>query len=443
MVTRPRFEDRSADWIGVGEALTRILAGRGPLSPHPLPLARALGHTLAADALARTRLPARDNSAMDGYAVRSADLVGATEAAPVELEVVGRVLAGSTGLPRVGAGQACRIMTGAPLPPGADGVTRVEYTDREEGRAGWVRIFTADDAGCHIRPAGEDMDVGDRTVLRGTRLDAGWIAILGAAGHDPVSVHRAPRVLILTTGDELRPTDDQADVVAGGAVADTNGPMLAAAVRDAGGVPLLAGPARDDAADLRRHLEGAREADLVVTVGGASMGEADLLKRVLADDGFQLDFWRVRMRPGSPVGFGTLPRPGGGAPVPLLSLPGNPASAFVTFHLFGHPLVRRLAGDLHPERRALRCRAGERLSSRVDLCHAHRVRFSPPPDGETLPVVHLSGRTGSGLVHSLGAADGLAIVPEGVAAIEAGDQVEVVVLRPPPPGVVPTFIRPS
>lgn len=441
MAPRPHFERREADWLGVAEALDRILDGHAPLPPRTRPLTEALGSTLAVDVHARARLPPHDNSAMDGYAVRSVDLVGASDERPVELEVVGRILAGSAERPPVGPGQACRIMTGAPLPPGADGVTRVEYTDRERGRPGWVRVHTDRDAGSHIRPGGQDMEVGARVAPSGTRIDAGWTAILAAAGHDPVEVRRAPRVVILTTGDELRGPAGFDDVIAGRAIPDSNGPMLAAAVREAGGIPVPVGPARDDAADLRRCLEGAGEADLLLTVGGASMGEGDLLKRVLEDDGLHVDFWRVRMRPGSPVAYGTLPRPGGGARLPLLSLPGNPASAFVTFHLFARPLLRLLAGEPDPWPRALHCRAGDRLTSVGSLCHFHRVRLEAATGSDPCPTACLSGHTGSGLVHSLGPADGLAIVPEGVEAIEVGAAVEVIPLRHGPGGHSPTFLR--
>ncbi|WP_405284379.1 gephyrin-like molybdotransferase Glp [Gaopeijia maritima] len=439
MTDRPEFEQRDADWLGVHEALECILGRHAPLPAVAVPLGEALGRTLAEAAIARARLPPWDNSAMDGYAVRSADLAGASETAPVELEVIGVARAGASELPEVGPGQACRIMTGAPLPPGADGVTRVEYTDGESGREGWVRIHSEGDAGRNVRPGGQDMERGDAVAPAGVRIDSGWTALLAAAGVDPVPVHRAPEVLIVTGGDELRSLDAFHDVVEGRAIPDTNAPMLAAAVRAAGGRPRVTGPARDDAADLRRHLAQARDADLVVTVGGASMGEADLLKRTFEEDGLEVDFWRVRMRPGSPMAFGHLPRPGGGPPLPLLSLPGNPASAFVTFQLFGHPLVRHLSGDPRPHRPVIAARAGERLGSTPRLCHFHRVVIDPAAPHDPLPTVRLAGHAGSGLVHSLGPAAGLAVVPEGIAAIEQGERVEVVLLRDTPGAHAPAF----
>lgn len=423
----PSFERRDADWLGVHEARERVLDGWGPLAAGQVPLSDALGRTLAEDARARARLPPWDNSAMDGYAVRARDVAGASEATPVELEVVGRVLAGSSDLPRLQAGQACRIMTGAPLPPGADGVIRVEHTDGEVASPGRVVIRSDHDAGRNVRPGGQDMEPGDVVVPRGIRVTPGWVAALAAAGVDPVPVVREPVVLVLTGGDELRPLSSFQDVVEGRAVPDTNGPMLAAAVREAGGRPRLPGPARDDPDDVRRCLARSAEADIVVTVGGASMGEADILKRTLEEDGLEVDFWRVRIRPGSPLAYGRLPRPGGGPPLPLLSLPGNPASAWVTFQLFVRPLIRRLSGDPTPHLPVLRARAGERLHSTARLCHFHRVGLTAEGD-DPRPVARFAGHPGSGLVQSLGPARGLAVVPEGVEALEPGDTVEVILL---------------
>lgn len=431
MTDRPAFEERDADWLGVHEARERILEGWAPLPTVRVPLMEAPGRTLADDARARARLPPWDNAAMDGYAVRGDDVRGATHEAPVELQVVGRIFAGSDARPPVEAGRACRIMTGAPLPPGADSVIRVEHTDAEAAEPGRVRIRSDRDAGRNVRPGGQDMEPGDVVVPRGTRVSPGWMAALAAAGLDPVPVHREPVVLVLTGGDELRSMAGFHDVVEGRAIPDTNGPMLAAAVLEAGGRPRLPGPARDDPADLRRCLARSADADVVVTVGGASMGEADLLKRTLEDDGLEVDFWRARIRPGSPLAYGRLPRPGGGPALPLLSLPGNPASAWVTFELFVRPLIRRLSGDPHPHRPVIRARAGERLGSTPRLCHFHRVVLEREGD-DPLPVARMAGHPGSGLVQTLGPARGLAVVPEGVEAVEAGEPVEVILVGDAP-----------
>lgn len=440
---RPEFETRAADWLGVHEAQTRVIAGAQALEIEQVPLAYAVGRVLARTATARARMPPWDNSAMDGYAVRAVDVRAATEGDPVRLPVVGFILAGGDPSVRVGPGEACRIMTGAPLPEGADSVIRVEDTDAEEGAAGTIAIRSARDAHRNVRPGGQDMEAGDAVVPAGTRLTSGWIAVLGTAGVDPLPVHRRPVVAILTGGDELRRTSDFDDVAAARAIPDSNAPMLAAAVLEAGGVPLLLGPARDDPAELRHWVAKASEADLLIAVGGASMGEADLLKRTLDEDGLRIDFWRARIRPGSPVAFGWLPRPGGDAsapPLPLLSLPGNPASAWVTFHLLARPLLGRMSGRHDVFAPVAAAVAGDRMPSADRLCHFHRVTLEPSRgDPPHLPTARLSGHTGSGLVSSLGRADALAVVPEGVGSIEAGEVVEVIMVNASKGAATPGF----
>jgi molybdopterin molybdotransferase len=261
-------------------------------------------------------------------------------------------------------------------------------------------------------------------VERGTRVTPGWTAVLAAAGCAGVDAHPPPRVAVLACGDELRAAGDLADVRAGRAIPESNGPMIAAAVRAAGGIPVRLGIARDDPTDLRQRISGARGCDLLVTLGGASMGEADLLKRVLLEDGLELDFWRVRMRPGSPVSFGHLPRPGE-SPLPTLGLPGNPASAFVTFQVLARPFLRRLAGDPRPHRQVVSARAGEAITAAPGLCHLFRVTVDASPGA---PGVRLAGPQGSGLVSGLGPAQGLAVVPEGVERVAEGDPLDVILL---------------
>jgi molybdopterin molybdotransferase len=317
-------------------------------------------------------------------------------------------------------------MTGAPVPPGCDSVVRVEDTDGEGGADGRVLIRTPRDAGRNIRPAGEDFRAGDEVVPAGVRITAGWTALLVAAGASTVVVHRTPRVAVLACGDELRVPGDLDDVLAGRGIPESNGPMVAAAVRAAGGEPVPLGIARDDPDDLNAHLDRGLDADLLVTLGGASMGEADLMKRTLLDRGLSLDFWRVRMRPGSPVSFGVLPR-AASTPLPVLGLPGNPASAFVTFQLLGRPLIRRLAGDPRPHAPVISARAAEPFRAASGLCHCFRVVLEGPLDR---CLARLAGRQGSGLVSSLGPATGLAILPEGVEVVPQGDPLQVVLLEP-------------
>jgi len=421
---RPDFEVREADWLSVRAALDRVLAAARPLAVEHVPIDRALGRALGAPLSARATLPPWDNSAMDGYAVRSGDVTGANREMPIRLIVTGGVRAGGSRGQDLEAGHAIRIMTGAPVPGGADAVVPVEETDSESGTPGIVEIRSAPDPGRHVRPGGQDMIAGREVLRAGTTLTPGALAVVAALGHPTLPVVRPPRVAILSTGDELRSIEDFADVVEGRGIPEVNGPALLAATRSVGAEGVALGIARDDEADVRRAIESATEADLLVTSGGASMGEADLLKRVLETMGFRLDFWRVRIRPGSPFSFGWLPREGMDD-LPVLGLPGNPASAFVTFQIFARPMILRLAGHDRVHRRVIVATAGEDLQSTPRLTHFHRVGVGGPPEA---PVARLAGHQGSGLVQSLGAADGLAIVPEGLSVVRGGEAVEVMLL---------------
>jgi len=424
---RPGFEDRAADWLGVADATRRILAAADPLEVERVPLLDALGRALAEGVTATATLPPWPNSAMDGYAVRSADVRGAAADRAVALAVVGLIHAGQVPTTEVGRGQAIRIMTGAPLPPGADSVVRVEDTDAE-AEAGTVRVLDDRDAGRNVRPGGEDMSAGERVLEEGATLNPGSVGVLAALGLASVPVRRRPRVAILTTGDELRGADHYDDVRAGRGVPESNGPMVAALIRAAGGVPQHLGIAPDDPEAIRAAVRRASGADALVTVGGASMGEADLVKRVLDAEGFRQDFWRVRMRPGSPFGFGRLQQGPGGGDQAVFGLPGNPSSAFVTFELFVRPFLLRLGGHRRVLRARLRCRAGERLTGAPELEVFLRVVVDVAADP---PRVATTGPQGSGLVGGLARAAGLAVLPVGIGAIEVDEPVEVILLDAP------------
>lgn len=418
-----RFETRRADWISVERALHTAVSVARPLPGETVPLSRALGRALAVSIEARATLPPWDNSAMDGYAVRGEDVAGASADAPVRLRVVGESRAGVAAGGRLGPGEARRIMTGAPVPAGADSVVRVEDTDREE-HPGVVLVRSDRDRDRNVRPGGQDMRRGDVVLEAGTSIGPGQVAVAAAAGFAEVRVHRRPRIAILSSGDELVGPEDYEDVVEGRAIPETNGPAIAAAAAAAGAEAIPPLLARDDPDDIREKVLAAAEADVLVTSGGASMGEADLFKRVLAKEGLELSFWRVTLRPGSPLSLGHLPREGG-APLPVFGLPGNPASAFVTFELFVRPFLLRLAGHRRIHRTVVRATAGEELASTPRLTHFHRVTLHD--DGGTL-MARLTGPQGSGLVRSLGRADGLAVVPRGIRAIEAGRPVDVILL---------------
>ena len=418
----PSFTSRPADWLAVEEAHRRILGTALPLQPETVAVEEAVGRALASPVRATATLPPWDNSAMDGYAVRAADVEGATSDAPVTLTVTGVVRAGGDAGASVGPGEAVRIMTGAPIPEGADTVIRVEHTDGET-RDGVVHILDDRDRGRHIRPAGQDMRK-DATLLdAGHSVTPGSLGVLLAAGHREVDVHTAPVVAVLPTGDELRDPERYEDVRAGLGVPETNGGMLCAMISSTGGRPRHLGIAPDDAVELARHVDRGADADVLVTTGGASMGEADMVKRVLETKSFELDFWRVRMRPGSPVSFGWLPR--GKRRQPVFGLPGNPSSAFVTFEVFVRPFLLALAGHRRVRRRRVVCTAGARFHTPADLTYFQRVVLRR--DGDDT-VAEPTGPQLSGLVSGLALADGLAVVPPATSVVEPGEPLDVVLL---------------
>ena len=420
------FESRAADWLPVGEALQRILTSASPLDVEVVPLAEALGRVLASDVIAPTGVPPWESSAMDGYAVRGEDIAGASRDAPVTLTVVGAVLAATRFQEQVAPGQAVRIMTGGPVPAGTNGIVRVEDTDREQGQPRRIVIYSDRDTGRHVRPAAEDWSQGDITLEAGTGIGPGQIAVLASAHAAEVPVRRRPLVAILASGDELR------DIAVGppglDRIPESNSRVIAAAVLLAGGTPVRIGIARDDADDIRAHIEKARDADVLVTLGGASMGEGDLFKRVLDDTGFRLHFWRVKLRPGTPTSFGHLPRKGQ-ADQAVFGLPGNPASTFVTFEVLVRPFLMALSGHVRVHRTVVSARAAEDLRSITSVTAFLRVVLTRAGG---VAEASLAGPQGSGLVSSLGAADGLAVIPEGVEGIPKGEAVDVLLLGDPP-----------
>jgi molybdopterin molybdotransferase len=420
------FETLPADWLSVDDAVSRILDRAHALPTVELPLEDALGHALAAPVHAEATLPPWDNSAMDGYAVRAQDVRGASVEEPVSLQVTTEVRAGTMSARSVGPGEAIRIMTGAPVPPGADSVVRVEHTDAEE-TPGRVWVYDDGDAHRNVRPRGEDMRPGDLVVDAGTTLGAGQIGVLAALGVTKVPVHERPRVALLANGDELAPLDRFEDVRAGRAVPESNTHAIAAAIREIGGLATRLGIALDTEESVAAHLEAAlaSPADTLLTLAGASMGETDLFKRVLDRMGFRLDFWRVRMRPGSPFSFGLLPRGDDRPALPVFGLPGNPASAFVTFHLLVRPFLLAQAGHRRVLAPVLSVVAGSTLNAAPHLAQFVRVRLVG--ERSSLRAVKTQPQ-GSGLVRSMVDADGLAVVPEGVRTVQEGESVDVVLL---------------
>jgi molybdopterin molybdotransferase len=416
------FERRAADWLPFAEARTRVLGAARTLDAERVSVPEAVGRALSDTVSATATLPPWDNSAMDGYAVRSTDVQDASATTPARLRMAGVVRAGQPTGAAVGVGEAVRIMTGAPLPPGADAVVRVEDTDAEAVE-GSVEIRASVAAGRNIRPAGRDMQAGALLLETGHTIRPGTVGLLAAAGVAEVSVTRRPTVAIITTGDELRTVDEYGDVRSGRGIPDSNGPMVASMVRAAGGEPVLLGIASDDRDELKGLVEAGRQHDVLVTVGGASMGDADLVKRVLDDVGFRQDFWRVKMRPGSPFGFGFLPAEPRERSV--FGLPGNPASAFVTFELFVRPFLLAIAGHRRVLRPEIVCRSAETVETPAALTHFHRVALE---DGSNGTVARLTGAQGSGLVSGLAHADGLAVIAEHVERTDVGGPLRVMLL---------------
>lgn len=403
--------------LTVADASARILAPISSLATERVPLLDAVGRVLATDAVASYTLPHWDNSAMDGYAVRAADIAHVNASAPVTLRVLETVAAGAFATVGVGAGEAIRIMTGAPVPAGADTVVRVEDTD---GGIDTVEIRDVRDAGKNIRPRGEDFTTGDIVIEAGTPVAPAQVGVLASLGLSSVDVVRRPVVAILGSGDELVDLDRFHEVLAGRKIVTSNSYTLSALVRTAGGIPLLLGNASDTPESLRALLERARGADLIVTSAGASVGEFDYTREVLASLGATLDFWKVRMRPGAPIGFGDLHG------TPWIGLPGNPVSAMVTFELFVRPVIRRMLGHSRLHRRPVTVVLDEPVSTGARLTHFFRGVVHVRDDGSL--GARLTGPQGSGILTSMSRANSLLIVPDDRPRCEAGERVHALLL---------------
>jgi molybdopterin molybdotransferase len=411
--------------ISVEEALAEILSHVQPLEPESVPILDAQGRVLAEDIVSDIDIPPFDNSAMDGYAVRSPDVAGATPESPVGLAVLGSVAAGYVAEMRLEPGTAIRIMTGAPLPEGADAVVPYEDTsdfdrskdDRLEAPADEIQVRVAVGARDHVRPMGEDVRKGERVMACGRVIRPQEIGVLASLGRESVLVHRQPKVAILATGDELL---DVHEPLVPGKIRNSNEYTNAALVTRTGGIPIRLGVARDTEAHLTERIRTGLErgADLFLTSGGVSVGDYDVVKDVLGSEG-QMQFWQVRMKPGKPLAFGLLP---GG--VPLIGLPGNPVSAMVSFEQFARPAILKMLGhaDLaKPEVRAVLdeplTNSGRRAFVRV-IVSRKEGRYHARTTGEQ----------GSGVLTSMSKANGLAIVPEEIYYVEEGSEVVVQML---------------
>ncbi|MEU8629195.1 gephyrin-like molybdotransferase Glp [Streptomyces sp. NPDC048669] len=429
----------------VDEHLEDILAAVKPLEPIELQLHDAQGCVLVEDVVVEIALPPFDNSSMDGYAVRVADVEGATEEFPAVLTVIGDVAAGDAGLlgdQRVGPGEAARIMTGAPLPAGAEAVIPVEWTDggtgegpaaamrahsdAPEGAGGEVRVHRPVEARAHVRDRGSDVRPGDLALRAGSVVGPPQIGLLAAIGRSTVKVRPRPRVVVISTGSELVQPGEE---LTGGQIYDSNSFALTAAARDAGAISYRVGAVTDDAETLRATIEDQLiRADIVVTTGGVSVGAYDVVKEALSsvgdedEPGSGIDFRRLAMQPGKPQGFGSI----GPDHTPLLALPGNPVSSYVSFELFVRPAIRTLMGLQDVNRPTVRATLAcdKALSSPAGRRQFLRGTYDAEA-GTVTPV----GGSGSHLIAALAQADALIVLPEDVTSAEPGTDAEVILIR--------------
>ena len=401
--------------LSVAEAQSVVLETTGVLGAETISAWEAAGRVLSESVRATRRHPPADCSAMDGYAVRRADLLGASEARPIGLPVVFEVAAGGQALRRIEPGESARIFTGAPLPPGTDAVVRQEDTRAENGR---VEILVEPDPREHVRDAGEDFQVGDLLIETGTVLGPAHLGVLASIGRSIVAVHQQPTVAILSGGDELVEPDRVAD---DGRIVSSNSYTLAAQCREIGAKPVYLGIAEDTPAAIEARLRAGLRADVIVSSAGVSVGDHDHVREVLEKLGCRLLFWGVHMKPGYPLVFGVIEATG----TLVFGLPGNPVSTAVTFEQFVRPALRKLMGHRQLYRPVVKARLSERMKK--GRGRMHFVRVSLTREGAEIvatPTVNQS----SGVLTSLVRGQGLAIFPSEVESLAAGSEVDVQII---------------
>jgi len=411
--------------ISVEDALERILGTVHVLEPGVKPIMDCLGQVLAANVVAGIDIPPHDNSAMDGFAVLASDTNGAGQKSPVYLKVTGEVAAGYTSSVKVTAGTAVRIMTGAPLPQGADAVVQFEKTDetvrKKEGHPlDTIGILEPATCGLNVRMKGEDIRAGQVVLKKGTLLRPAGIGVLASLGNSGTAVIRRPVVSVLSTGDELCPAGK---ALQPGQIYDSNTYTIAANIAMCGGTARIIGIGKDSLASLREKITEGLGGDMLITSGGVSMGDYDVVKDVLAQMGM-VSFWTVRMKPGKPIAFGTL-KANDGREVPHLGLPGNPVSSMITFEQFARPAILKMRGLVNHTRPSVSAAIDTDIVNDDGRRIFVRVYVSKTGDGWTASV---TGPQGSGILTSMSAANGLAIVPEDCPLARAGDKLKVQLL---------------
>ncbi|MBL7124851.1 MAG: molybdopterin molybdotransferase MoeA [Dehalococcoidales bacterium] len=412
--------------ITVEQALDKILSYATVLEEEESPILDSLGQVLAEDVYSDIDVPPLDNSAMDGYAVRSEDTGGASRQSPRLLCVIDTVPAGSISSRVVEAGTAIRIMTGAPVPEGADSVVMFEDTDeaQRQGRPAEIGILRRVEAGLNIRRAGEDIARGSMVLSQGTMLRPSEVGVLASLGRAAVRVIRRPVVAILATGDELV---ELGQPLPAGRIYNSNTYSLAALVRRYGGIPRILGIARDSESSVVAGLRRGLDADMLITTGGVSAGDYDVVKDVLAKQG-EIAFWTVKMRPGKPLAFGTVEgvgEAGTAKSIPHLGLPGNPVSSMITFELFGRPAMLKMMGKRNLAKPIIEAVAESSVAN-----HGRRRIFTRVivEKRDNQYFARLTGPQGSGILTSMALANGLMIIPEDKGVVTPGDVVEVMML---------------
>ena len=399
--------------ILVEQAIETILAGITVLGTERVDILTGTGRIIAEDIYAPFNVPPLDNSAMDGYALKFADIENADKKNPSCLKIVGNIPAGSSATRPLKHGEAVRIMTGAPVPEGADTVIMQEDTRADNAT---VKIFNKGFPGSHIRGAGEDIREGNRLIVAGTGLRPAMTGVLASIKRSFVTVYQRPRVAILSTGDELVDVDGDMN---GGRIVSSNSYSLSALVSESGAIPMALGIAGDTKDELKQRILQGLHADIIISSGGVSVGDYDFVKDVFEELGIDMKFWKVSMRPGKPLAFGLIKGK------PTFGLPGNPVSAMVSFEQFVRPAIRKMSGHKRLFRPVVKAVSEETVKTGAGKKYFVRCFVS---SNNSAYSVTTTGEQGSGILMSMAEANGLMIVPEDVETVNPGDTVNVQIL---------------